>query len=78
MRQSNVFAKEQVSATQQYMLGSLLEYYAGKSIQQHGLWQFLQSFPQILAMRPWFALKLYWQTVRNKMYQHVNRKIAVL
>lgn len=71
MREGKVFHDHQVQAVNHYMLGSLLEYYAVKSIQQHGIGQFLRSFPQLFKLRPVFAFQLYAKIGKGQLMQRL-------
>jgi glycosyltransferase involved in cell wall biosynthesis len=74
MKSSRAFSNTQIALTEKYMLGSLLHYYAGKSIEQYGLKQFVKSFPQLFALRPFFAFQLYGRVLKGVWLHKVFSK----
>jgi hypothetical protein len=74
MKSSRAFSNTQIALTEKYMLGSLLQYYAGKSIEQYGLKQFVKSFPQLFALRPFFAFQLYGRVLKGVWLHKVFSK----
>lgn len=75
MRDCGLFSKEELNACKDYMLGSLLRYYASQSITQHGLRQFLASFYSMMVVRARFGLQLYYDVLKMLLLQSFHAKL---